>query len=73
MSAPLAKEAPRPSEQKEKIWTRDFTLICFSNFFIFLGFQMTLPTIPLFVEQLGGNDQLIGVVNWAVYFFSLIN
>ena len=35
---------------KEKIWTRDFVLIIFANFFIFLGFQMTLPTIPLFVE-----------------------
>ncbi|HZH58844.1 MAG TPA: MFS transporter, partial [Metabacillus sp.] len=38
---------------KEKIWTRDFILICLSNFFIFLGFQMTLPTIPLYVEELG--------------------
>ena len=37
----------------EKIWTRDFLLICFANFFVFLGFQMTLPTIPLFVESLG--------------------
>lgn len=48
--------------QLEKIWTKDFTLIVLSNFFIFLGFQMTLPTIPLFVEELGGNDQLIGFV-----------
>jgi predicted MFS family arabinose efflux permease len=47
---------------KEKIWTRDFVLILLANFFIFLGFQMTLPTIPLFVEDLGGNDQLIGFV-----------
>jgi predicted MFS family arabinose efflux permease len=46
----------------QKIWTRDFVLILFANFFIFLGFQMTLPTIPLFVEKLGGNDQLIGFV-----------
>lgn len=45
-----------------KIWTRDFLFICFANFFIFLGYQMTLPTIPLFVEYLGGNDQLIGIV-----------
>ncbi|GHI01322.1 MFS transporter [Neobacillus kokaensis] len=47
---------------KEKIWTKDFVLIVCANFFIFLGFQMTLPTIPLFVEDLGGNDQLIGFV-----------
>lgn len=45
----------------EKIWTKDFILICLANFFIFLGFQMTLPTIPLFIEELGGKDQLIGL------------
>lgn len=56
---------------KEKIWTRDFILICISNFFIFLGFQMTLPTIPLYVEELGGNDQLIGVVV-SIFTFSAL-
>ncbi|WP_270182170.1 MFS transporter [Alkalihalobacillus sp. CinArs1] len=47
---------------EEKIWTKDFIFICFSNFFIFAGFQMTLPTLPLFVNDLGGSDQLIGLV-----------
>jgi len=57
---------------KEKIWTKDFVLICFANFFIFLGFQMTLPTIPLFVEDLGGNDQLIGFVVGIFTFSALL-
>ncbi|MBM4760689.1 MFS transporter [Bacillus sp. B15-48] len=57
---------------KEKIWTRDFILICVANFFIFLGFQMTLPTIPLFVEHLGGNDQLIGLVVGIFTFSALL-
>jgi MFS family permease len=57
---------------KEKIWTRDFVLICLANFFVFLGFQMTLPTIPLFVEHLGGNDQLIGLVVGIFTFSALI-
>lgn len=52
----------------ERIWTKDFILICLANFFIFFGFQMTLPTLPLFVEHLGGNDQLIG---WVVGIFTL--
>ncbi len=55
-----------------KIWTRDFILICIANFFVFLGFQMTLPTIPLFVEHLGGNDQMIGFVVGAFTFSALI-
>jgi MFS family permease len=58
--------------QKEKIWTKDFVLICLANFFIFLGFQMTLPTIPLFVEYLGGNDQLIGLVVGIFTFSALL-
>jgi MFS family permease len=57
---------------KDKIWTRDFVLILFANFFIFLGFQMTLPTIPLFVEKLGGNDQLIGFVVGIFTFSALL-
>src|SRR5690625_1814337 len=55
------------TQHKPKIWTRDFILICIANFFIFLGFQMTLPTLPLFVKELGGSDQSIG---WIVGIFT---
>ncbi|MFS0863442.1 MFS transporter [Fredinandcohnia sp. 179-A 10B2 NHS] len=72
MSAPLPKETSFIETEKEKIWSRDFTLICISNFFIFLGFQMTLPTIPLYVEELGGNDRLIGVVVGIFTFSALL-
>lgn len=56
----------------DKIWTRDFILVCLANFFIFLGFQMTLPTLPLFVKELGGSDQLIGIVVGIFTFSALI-
>lgn len=59
-------------QSKDKIWSRDFVLILLANFFIFLGFQMTLPTIPLFVEHLGGNDQLIGFVVGIFTFSALL-
>ncbi|MFC4404955.1 MFS transporter [Gracilibacillus xinjiangensis] len=59
-------------EKKEKIWTKDFVLICLANFFIFLGFQMTLPTIPLFVQQLGGSDQFIGLITGIFTFSALL-
>ncbi|WP_085993937.1 MFS transporter [Oceanobacillus senegalensis] len=58
--------------EKEKIWTRDFVLICLANFFVFLGFQMTLPTIPLFVKELGGGDQLVGAVVGIFTFSALL-
>lgn len=60
------------SHEQQKIWTRDFILICFVNFFLFLGFQMSLPTIPLFVEYLGGNEQLIGLVVGIFTFSALL-
>jgi MFS family permease len=72
MSTPLTKEAPRMGEEKERIWSRDFILICLANFFVFLGFQMTLPTIPLYVEKLGGNEQLIGMVVGIFTFSALL-
>ncbi|HLR69754.1 MFS transporter [Virgibacillus alimentarius] len=57
---------------QDKIWTRDFILICLANFFIFLGFQMTLPTLPIFVKELGGSDQLIGIIVSVFTFSALI-
>jgi MFS family permease len=72
MEEQLPKEQHQGQIGKEKIWTRDFIFILFANFFIFLGFQMTLPTIPLFVEKLGGNDQLIGFVVGIFTFSALL-
>src|SRR5699024_6464784 len=58
--------------QPDKIWTLDFVLICLANFFIFLGFQMTLPTLPLFVKVLGGSVQAIGVIVGVFTFSALV-
>ncbi|AGK55416.1 MFS transporter [Bacillus sp. 1NLA3E] len=73
MNQPLTKEKINiNNKENEKIWTKDFVRILFANFFVFLGFQMTLPTIPLFVEHLGGNDQLIGFVVGIFTFSALL-
>ncbi|GGJ82469.1 hypothetical protein GCM10007063_01240 [Lentibacillus kapialis] len=56
----------------DKIWTKDFVLICLANFFIFLGFQMTLPTLPLFVDELGGSDRQIGLIVGVFTFSALL-
>lgn len=59
-------------QEESKIFSRDFALIWFANFFIFLGFQMTLPTIPIFVSELGGSDQVIGVIVGIFTFSALL-
>lgn len=59
-------------EKQGKIFTKDFILILFANFFVFLGFQMTLPTIPIFVNELGGSDQVIGLIVGIFTFSALL-
>lgn len=68
----MSSESQVRSTKRDKIWTRDFVLICLANFFIFLGFQMTLPTLPLFVKDLGGSDQIIGLIVGIFTFSALI-
>ena len=48
--------------QKVPLWTRDFILICLANLTIFLGFQMLLPTLPVYVKHLGGDEAMAGLV-----------
>lgn len=50
------------SGEKERIWTRDFVLISLSNFVLFIGFQILLPTLPVYAEGLGGNDFVAGLI-----------
>lgn len=46
----------------EPLWTQPFILLSLSNFFLFLGFQMLLPTVPLFVSEHGGSNTQVGLV-----------
>lgn len=68
----MSEEQIEQKNERPKIWTRDFILICVTNLFLFMGFQMTLPTLPLFVQELGGSDQLIGLVVGIFTFSALI-
>src|SRR5690606_41827374 len=45
----------RGGEMRERLWTKDFILICAVNFFMFAGFFLLLPTLPIYVvDELGG-------------------
>lgn len=46
-----------PSSQ---IFTRDFLFITLTNFFIFIGFNMTNTAIPLYISSLGAPDAIAG-------------
>lgn len=47
---------------KPPLWTRNFVLISLANLLVFLGFQMLMPTLPLYVAKLGGQASAIGIV-----------
>lgn len=45
-----------------KLWTKNFLLIICINLITFFGFQMLMPTLPIFVEKLGGSQSEAGLV-----------
>ena len=51
-----------PKELNETFWTRNFALITGVSLFTSLGFQMLLPTLPVYAKQLGGGDTSAGLV-----------
>ncbi len=59
MGAPLTITPPTP---REPLWRRNFILVCLSNLAVFAGFQMLTPTIPVYVESLGGQATIMGLV-----------
>lgn len=47
----------------DRLWTRNFLMICLSSFFMFLNFYMLATTLPLFVaDKLHGANSEIGLV-----------
>ncbi|MBC7339201.1 MAG: MFS transporter [Firmicutes bacterium] len=56
-----AKPATRPAT-RPALWTRDFILASLANLAVFTGFQMLMPTMPVYVEFLGGRETIMGVV-----------
>lgn len=52
-----------PTGERPVLWTRDFILVCLFVVFIFISFQMLMPTIPVFVQQMGGTPLMVGLVN----------
>lgn len=50
------------------LWTRAFFLLLASNVLFFMGFQLLLPTLPMFAVRLGGGEAAAGLVLGAFTF-----
>lgn len=46
-----------------KVWTLSFLCITIANALLFMIFEMLLPTLPLFVTEIGGDAKDVGMVN----------
>jgi len=46
----------------QRLWSKDFILINLANLFIFSGFQMLMPTLPVYAKHLGGSEAVAGMV-----------
>ncbi|GAB3059063.1 hypothetical protein JCM19029_08320 [Salinicoccus sesuvii] len=45
-----------------KIWSWTFIFVMVSNALVFMIFEMLLPTLPLFVTNIGGGPSQVGLV-----------
>ncbi|CAH0121629.1 Staphylopine export protein [Paenibacillus sp. CECT 9249] len=46
----------------ERLWTKPFIQMTLGMLILFTGFYLLLPTMPLFIKQLGGNESQVGLV-----------
>ncbi|NMH73446.1 MFS transporter [Bacillus sp. RO2] len=51
-----------PIQKKEVLWTKSFIMLMVGNLFVFMSFQMLIPTLPPYVKSLGATGFEIGLV-----------
>lgn len=47
---------------KAPLWTKSFVMLMLGNLFIFMSFQMLIPTLPPYIKSLGATGLEIGLV-----------
>lgn len=55
----------------KKMWSLSFIFVVISNALVFMIFEMLLPTLPLFVTNLGGGASSVGLVT-GIFMLSAI-
>lgn len=53
---------PGKEEGPEPLWTRQFILVSVTAFFTSLGFHLYLPTLPLYIQAVGGAASDVGLI-----------
>lgn len=50
------------NQPKDRLWSKAFTMLVIANLFVFMSFQMLLPTLPPYIKSLGASGFEIGLV-----------
>lgn len=56
----------------ESIWTKNFVLLMISNALLWMAFEMLTPTLPLFIESIGGSPSQIGLLIGALTISAMV-
>lgn len=54
-------------ESSDRLYTRQFWLLCLSNFFFAISFNMMIPELPSYLTSLGGGDKK----GWIIGLFTI--
>ncbi len=59
--------------KKAPLWTKDFTSLCFSSFFLFMTFYILLTTLPFFIlERLHEAEESVGLATTTFLIASVL-
>jgi predicted MFS family arabinose efflux permease len=47
---------------KDQLWTKSFIMLMVGNLFLFMSFQMLIPTLPPYIQSIGASGLEIGLV-----------
>lgn len=50
------------NQSNDRLWTKAFTMLVIANLFVFMSFQMLIPTLPPYIKSLGATGFEIGLV-----------
>ena len=46
----------------ERLWTKNYIMLTITALLLFSGFYLLMPTLPMFVKQLGGSESQVGFI-----------
>lgn len=46
----------------ERLWTKNYIMLTITSLLLFGGFYLLMPTLPMFIKELGGSESQVGFI-----------